>query len=211
MPNKRLAVLLFSAFTALTCPAQEVHFTFSGDVMQADAALGIPLSSTFTGEFSYDLSGVPYFTGTTADGNTANYHDGSLSVTFGGITVSTLLPAQLTVNDNAYAGYDSLSVTGLPTMSVVGSPFGVGAFFAGFNDATGSSFSSIALPGSLGSLFNDNILGVLFTSGAESYFLSGKITNVQAVPAIPEPSTYALMLAGMAAVGYAARRRRQVR
>jgi len=41
------------------------------------------------------------------------------------------------------------------------------------------------------------------TDGAENFFVSRQVV------AIPEPSTYALMLAGLAAVGYMSRRRRQ--
>jgi len=62
-----------------------------------------------------------------------------------------------------------------------------------------------------------------FTPGSSgSYLLSfanaggdnlGAILDnvVVSTPAIPEPETYALMLAGLGAVGYAARRRKQAR
>jgi hypothetical protein len=36
------------------------------------------------------------------------------------------------------------------------------------------------------------------------------VVGVKAVQAIPEPETYALMLAGLGVVGFMARRRRQV-
>jgi hypothetical protein len=49
-----------------------------------------------------------------------------------------------------------------------------------------------------------SIGSVRFTSGGNAF----EIDNLSAVAAVPEPDTYALMLGGLAAVGFVARRRR---
>ena len=82
------------------------------------------------------------------------------------------------------------------------SPF-AGALNFTINDADGISLSSFILstnpPGSIETLFAADILTNAGNTGAVGV----------GVPAIPEPETYAMMLAGLGLLGFVARRRRQ--
>ena len=145
----------------------------------------------------------------TPDGGTQyGYRTGGLTIAVGGLTAASTTPAQIFVNDNAYAGYDSFSTSALSLIAITGTSYSADAFFLGFNDATGTAFSSAALPTTFGSLFNDNGIGLDFVNGlGDQYSIYGNITEFRSVAAVPEPSTYALMLTGFVGLGFVVRRR----
>ena len=70
----------------------------------------------------------------------------------------------------------------------------------GYGDWTLGTISLAGLPSTDGILFHAIWSGA--SDGAESFFIVG-------TPAIPEPETYAMMLAGLGLLGFVARRRRQ--
>ena len=76
--------------------------------------------------------------------------------------------------------------------------------------AVGNSGASILAPDAAVSILNGNISGSLFAS---SYLGGGELHNDNlfdgALPssAVPEPSTWAMLIAGFAGLGFVARRR----
>ncbi len=77
---------------------------------------------------------------------------------------------------------------------------------AGFDisGATGAAFASLTSPNGSSGLY-----GINLATGAASLIgaTSSSLRDITVAAPIPEPQTYALMLAGLAAVGFAARRR----
>lgn len=90
-------------------------------------------------------------------------------------------------------------ITGFQTTVKAGSPTSPGAPESG-PLTSGAGFSGLALtPGSYFLQFDGTSVG----SGAQYS------ASLRALPAVPEPETYALMLAGLGAVTFVARRRRR--
>jgi len=104
----------------------------------------------------------------------------------------------LYVNTNAFAGG---SLTKVGNLTLGGVDFGVNAA-SGFEiAASGSAFVS----------WRENLYGIDLGSGALTALGSigdnGNVIGLTTIAAVPEPETYALMLAGLAVVGAVARRR----
>lgn len=85
-----------------------------------------------------------------------------------------------------------------------------GSFVSGFG-TTGADYVNLALATGGGAWNLDLIdAGGLNLQSFTKAFVAGKVEEISTQPPpIPEPSTYALMLAGLGAVGWVARRRKQ--
>jgi len=94
----------------------------------------------------------------------------------------------------------------------------LGCTTGGTNGACFSATSPIALTDSMvwtidfvgtGLTFAAPHLKVQFLTGADATDKTGSLLS-QAIPAIPEPETYAMMLVGFSLLGFVARRRKQI-
>ena len=133
--------------------------------------------------FSFDLEGASFGTFATNSSTSGDFFEASLNE----LGYLELKFKDITAsNTNAFSGYagDNLNNDRFGFLDVSDIDFGDGAgeydYLILFNDVYPDAD------------FNDMVVGV------------------KAVQAIPEPETYALMLAGLGVVGFMARRRRQV-
>lgn len=183
-------------------------------VAAAFAAFNVNAALTFSEGAAGAYGGPINFTSTS--GNVSSPISGSIpNVRLAPLTLSsTDLYSVISTGGAATIAFD----TGVSSFSFLwGSPDDYNFLDIATNDASGLTFGGA----DLGVLSNpdfmangDNANTRLFTIGTNDGTLINSITfrsdgvAFEVAAAIPEPSTYALMIAGLAAVGFVARRRR---
>jgi autotransporter-associated beta strand protein len=155
---------------------------------------------------------------TTVNGNLQPGSDGPGVLTFSSsLTLSSTANLTMEINGPGARGtaYDGIDVTGALTYGgnltmAIGSPFADGNYtftLFGSSSSNSGSFASVSLSGAYsGSLTESGGVWSLASEGNTWTFTQS--TGVLAVSAVPEPSTYALLLFGLASVIFARRRLR---
>jgi hypothetical protein len=220
------AAVLFAALF-LTGPADAGVITFNftatftsvqdtGDVSTLpNLAAGLVVGQSISGSFSYDTSIAGFNTGA----NTS-YNGATLSATLpSGVVSSGPSTTTTTIQHNALADQLFLSAS-LIFSSLVGPDLEtLGA--VSLYDPTGTAFSSVDLPTSIDlNTFSSKTYTVqedayyIYSVAPDtnigfvgSRFINFDLTSLS-VAAVPEPSTWALMLVGFAGIGFMAYRRK---
>lgn len=195
-----------SGTTILTNSAA-LSFVNNGTVDAQVGTIQLPASFSnagrLTGDGTLQTSGVLTNNGTLAPGSTGT---GTLALTGGSLTQAA--GATFEVDLTSLAAFDLLTVGGAAALDGTLALNCLGAC----SFALGDSFTILDASGALsGSFANVTLSG--FGSGAFSVLYdlptaSVRLLVTEAVTAVPEPETYALLLAGIAAVGLVVRRRR---
>jgi hypothetical protein len=220
------AAVLFAALS-LNEPADAAAITFNftatfssvqdtGDVSSLpDLAAGLVVGQTISGSFAYDTSVVAGYN----DGISASYNGAALSATLpSGVVSSGPSTTTTTIQHNAPADQLFLSA-GLISPGSVG-PFFVVLGAVQLYDPTGTAFSSVDLPTSIDlNTFSSKTYSVqesayYIYSVAPDFnegfigrrFINFDLTSLSV--AVPEPSTWAIMILGFAGVGFMAYRRK---
>ena len=186
------------------------HFV-SAIALFALAPLGVGQATSYN--FSYKFDSTNTVTGTfdgIASGNLiGSINNSSISVKLNGIDLGT--PGSF-----VSAGYDGNPATHLPntwTGSAQVSIDGTASNF-GFFTPSLSGFNAYfyIIPWCNGNCLGDNGTGVqTLTNGTTvTYLFNGNYNSANwNVSAVPEPETYAMLLAGLGLMGFMARRRKQ--
>lgn len=171
---------------------------------------GLRIGDTFRGVFSYDTTNyqvLPWAGTGVGVSQPVDAADASFTVTHSGTTVNATRFGAVDVIDVAPgAGSDRLQIG--PTVSWF--PNASVGFY--FEDATATLLSGATIPGTLNLAdWYSATAKVTWNGDGKSLLVDGMLTSLTKVSPVPEPSTWALLFAGLAIVaGGAARKRNRI-
>ncbi|WP_229219195.1 PEP-CTERM sorting domain-containing protein [Duganella sp. BJB1802] len=224
---RRFALVLLGLFCAASAHAELITFEYTGTIntlRESNLAVtvshsvvsskmvagGVRVGDDFHGAFVIDTS-IPLDSGTPG---VARYMPSPNSpaapasyMTFDktGTSVSSLFGAPSINVFHAAGSSDSIFIAP--------QSLGISSIFFWFNNPGSTILSDLSIPSNfnLNAWFNANAgLSVYDWANDRSLNMSGMLTSITKVSAVPEPESYAMLLAGLALVsGVAARRKKQ--
>ncbi len=211
LKTRQLALCALAALCTPVLAVNVVAYTYSGVVESDDANNGEGRGwLSFTGQLAFDRTA----TDSIADASTAAYRSffwpSGINVTFNdGQSASFASPFDILIS-NDLGGTDQFGALG--SGPGVSDSLGFTLF-----DFTQTVFSTDALPLPLGGLSLASFQWSQFVYESSLGTVQGHLTSLTCVsgcsieiPPVPEPQTWALMLAGLGVLGSLSRRRRNI-
>ena len=204
--NYTIAVPFFNTGTVSVLAGT---LTFSGGFSGQTGRLVVGAGTTLSATGTLRNQGVVQGSGTVSAGLVTNQGRVSPGQSPGTLTLAAdyeqLGDGTLDIELESLASFDTLTVTGTAALAgtLTVSPFG------GYTPVVGDSFVILSSTGPLSGTFDSSPALLGFDSGVafDVRYDYGMKTVTLAVTAVPEPDARWLLLAGLAAVGWTARRR----
>ena len=212
--RRLMAVLavMFSTGAAVPAHADVVHFSFDGLLQSGGTILGTVtgdiygLTANGANQQATDIVVTSYPT-TVTMGSAPDGFGGTVPVPF---QMTNAAPAPLDIFSNAGIAFNSFTL--------VGGVVTAASFYADNNSTTGNPYRSFWLNAYGYNVFSDynanpdpsdpnthcDLTGCHSGGAVESFGFSG--VTYSTVQAVPEPDTYAMLLAGLGMIGFMARR-----
>jgi hypothetical protein len=209
-----ITALLFSAGTAMAEDTAS-WATWSG-TSATFAQNSQPVNVTYTGQWDSVDFNASYFNSvptsfTSAEVTNTPGSNGAIHMTGGSPDVNTLHFSQPVINP-LIAVY-SVGQSGLPvTFNFLNNPSfviasqGPGHWGGGSLTQSGNTVTGLEGNGLL--QFTGSYTDIAFTTPVHENFYGFTVGAIATVPAVPEPETYAMLLAGLGLMGFIARRRK---